>query len=580
MIVLILFSFLAGIVTILSPCILPILPVVLTSTIGGQDIGKARPLGVVFGFIASFTFFTLFLSIIVNASGIPADTLRLFSVVVIGLFGVSYLIPTFQRVLERSFSFLAKFAPQNAQRQGFFGGVLIGLSIGLLWTPCVGPILASVISLAITGQVTLDAFLLTFAYATGTAIPLFIILLGGQTVLKKVPWLLANTAKIQKIFGLIMILTAVAIFFNLDRKFQSYILATFPQYGVGLTQLEDNGTVREELQKLNKQDTSVNQPLTTNENLNTELQPKGTKAPEIRAGGEWLNTKPLSLAQLQGKVVLIDFWTYTCINCQRTLPYLTRWYADYKDKGLVIIGVHSPEFAFEKEKANVEKALKDFGISYPVVQDNDFTTWKAYSNQYWPAKYLIDKDGFIRYYHFGEGEYDTTERAIQTLLKEAGNKDITTLINNPESGNYGRTPETYLGSSRMERMYASPVVLSGTETDYKEDEKVPDNGFALNGKWLVTQESASPRKGASLVFNFEAKEVYLVMKPKKKNIPAKVKVFVDDKQQFYGVDNKAGVVTVDTDKMYKLIMLEAPQRHLLKLEFEDDNAQLFAFTFG
>lgn len=247
MILLIAFAFLAGIVTVLSPCILPILPIILTSSIGGVNSGKSRPIGVITGFIFSFTFFTLFLSTIVRLSGIPAETLRFVSVIVIAGFGVSFLIPKFQVLIERIFSQLARFMPNSQGKTGFGGGLLIGFFIGLLWTPCVGPILASVISLAITGTVTFDTFLITLAYSLGTAIPMFLIMLGGQNALRRIPWLLSNLGYIQKVFGVIMILTAIGIFFSIDRRFQTFVLNTFPQYGTNLTKLEDNELIRNQL---------------------------------------------------------------------------------------------------------------------------------------------------------------------------------------------------------------------------------------------------------------------------------------------------------------------------------------------
>lgn len=248
MIILITFAFIAGIVTILSPCILPILPIILSSTV--DDSGKKRPLGVVVGFVLSFTFFTLFLSSIVRVTGIPAESLRYVSIIILILFGLSLLIPQLQFFIEQQFTKLARFAPNRQKHHGFIGGVIIGLSLGLLWTPCVGPILASVISLALTGTVTTEALFITLAYSLGTAIPMFIIMLTGSTALKKVPWLLRNTSKIQKAFGVLMIVTAIGIFFNVDRQFQNYILNTFPQYGTGLTTIEDNEKVKEELDNI------------------------------------------------------------------------------------------------------------------------------------------------------------------------------------------------------------------------------------------------------------------------------------------------------------------------------------------
>jgi cytochrome c biogenesis protein CcdA/thiol-disulfide isomerase/thioredoxin len=574
MILLIAFAFLAGIVTILSPCILPILPIILSSTIGGQNVGRARPVGVVIGFILSFTFFTLFLSTIVKISGISADFLRVLSVVVIAGFGISLLLPQFQVLVERLFSRFASIIPQTTPKPGLSGGLVVGLSLGLLWTPCVGPILASVISLALTGTVTLDAFLITLAYASGTALPMFLILLGGQNALKRVPWLLANSGKIQKVFGVIMIATALGILTNVDRAFQTWVLQTFPQYGTGLTKLEDNNFIRQQLQRLGNEDTSQNQ----GKPMYEVNQTQGPLAPELKPGGVWFNSNPLTLKELRGKVVLIDFWTYSCINCQRTLPYLTSWWEKYHDKGLVIIGVHSPEFEFEKEEKNVKKAIEDFQIKYPVMQDNDFATWRAYDNLYWPAKYFIDKNGVIRHTHFGEGEYDESEKIIQDLLKETGAKNVTDEINNPTYTIASGTPETYLGYARLKNFASPEPIQFDTFANYSKPADLLDNDVAYEGKWLISDEYANPQKGSKLHLNFAAKEVFLVMRPTGQ--PAKMKVLVDGKPQYFGEDNKNGVVTITSDSLYKLIKLETPGRHILQIEFEDNNAQLYAFTFG
>lgn len=575
MILLITFAFLAGIITVLSPCILPILPIILTSSIGGVNTGKSRPMGVVVGFILSFTFFTLFLSTIVRLSGISAETLRFVSVIVIAGFGFSLLIPQFQMLVERLFSKFAGFMPNSQNRTGFGGGLLIGFSVGLLWTPCVGPILASVISLAITGTVTFDAFLITLAYSLGTAIPMFLIMLGGQNALHRVPWLLSNLGHIQKLFGILMILTAIGISFNVDRKFQTFVLNAFPQYGTGLTKLEDNELIRNQLDKKSGSEIRKND---IGKPMFDLTQPKGVKAPEIIPGGTWFNSEPLTLEQLKGKVVIIDFWTYSCINCQRTLPYLRSWNEKYKDKGLVIIGVHAPEFEFEKSERNVMQAIKDFYLTYPIVQDNDFATWRAYRNRYWPAKYFIDKEGYVRYSHFGEGAYDESEKVIQELLKEAGASDVSSEINNPTYQVQAKTPELYLGYGRIKYLASPEAIKKDGLAKYTSPSILESGEFAYIGNWNVMEEYANPQKGASLTLNFEAKEVYLVMRTK--GTPAKVKVYVDDKLQYFGMDNQDGIVTVDKDTLYKLINLPSPGKHNLRLEFDDSNAELFAFTFG
>ncbi len=580
MILLLGFAFLAGIVTILSPCILPILPIILTSTIGGgQKTDKSRPVGVIIGFILSFTFFTLFLSTIVQVSGISADFLRILSIVIIAGFGASLLIPKFQLLIERLFSKLASFMPQGQNRTGLHGGLLIGLSLGLLWTPCVGPILASVISLAITGTVTFGTFLITLAYSLGTAIPMFLIMLGGQNALRKAPWLLANTEKIQKAFGVLMNITAIGIFFNIDRRFQTYVLSTFPQYGAGLTKFEENETIKNQLQNINKKpvdQTKIGKPTS---DMTLQI---GPAAPEIIPGGVWFNLpadrQAPTLKKLRGKVVLIDFWTYSCINCQRTLPYIKQWYKKYKDKGLVIIGVHSPEFEFEKNEKNVAQAIKDFGLTYPIVQDNNFATWRAYNNQYWPAKYFIDKNGYIRHSHFGEGDYNESEKVIQELLKETGAKNIPSDINNPTYQIQSGTPETYLGYGRIQNFSSPQTIKQDALATYTSPSNLETNQFAYEGTWNVSEEYANPQKGAKLFFNFDAKEVFLVMRTKK--TPSTIKVYLDNKMQNLGVDATNGIVTVNADRLYKLINLPTPGRHILKLEFEDNNTEVFAFTFG
>ncbi len=576
MILLLGFAFIAGVVTILSPCILPVLPIILSGTIGGD---KRKPLGIVTGFILSFTFFTLFLSAIVNATGISADALRAFSIVVILLFGVSLLVPQVQLFIEQLFSKLANSTPQqNQQTNSFWSGVVVGLSLGLLWTPCVGPILASVISLALTGSVTTTAFFITLAYSLGTAIPMLAITYGGRELLQKVPWLLKNTGSIQKAFGVLMIITAIGISLNADRKFQTFILERFPRYGTGLIAFEDNAVVKDQLNRLQRPSNSEDM----NGKPSFEMTEDYGMAPEIQSEGQWFNSDPLTMKQLRqdGKVVLIDFWTYTCINCIRTLPYLRSWHEKYADKGLVIIGVHAPEFEFEKDPENVAKALADFTLQYPVVQDNDFRTWRAYNNRYWPAKYLVDKNGRIRFFHFGEGEYDETEKKIQELLKESG-AEVSNKVDNPDYEVYSRTPELYLGYLRMEHLSSPEPVKRDSEAVYTDPVNIPQNTFSYSGTWNISKEKSMPSQNATLILQFESKEVFLVMNPKAQE-PARMRIYLDGVvvTEGAGEDVTDGIVTIDTDRLYKLINLPKAGQHQLKLEFLDNKAELFAFTFG
>lgn len=566
MLILIAFAFLAGIVTILSPCILPILPVVLSGTVAQ---GKRKPFGIVLGFIASFTFFTLVTSYLVKALGINADFLRFLSIIVIAFLGSTLIIPQLQDVSEKVFSKLSALAPRSTA-DGFLGGILIGLSIGLVWTPCVGPILAAVIALSVTTSVSYGVVLITLAYAIGTAIPMIAIIYAGKSLFTKIPFLFKNLRYIQQVFGILMILTAIGLATNTDRKFQEFVLEKLPQWGTGLTKIEDNKLVQNELQKLRS-----NERTNYLDNLQT--------APELIAGGEWFNTDPLTMQNLRGKVVLVDFWTYTCINCIRTLPYIRSWHEKYADKGLVIIGVHTPEFEFEKNANNVKKAITDFKLKYPVMQDNNFATWQAYNNHYWPAKYLIDINGKIRYTHFGEGEYDQTEQKIQELLKERDTNIQLDEVANPDYDIKTRTPETYLGYSRLEALETNEKILPDQLVTYTPRYKnTQKNTFDYQGGVLITPEFANPQKGTIMRFNYESKDVFLVMRPKDKE--GRIKITIDNQpisKELAGEDiDQNGEVTINEDRLYKLIQGEKLENHILSIEFLDSNTEVFAFTFG
>lgn len=579
MILLIAFAFIAGFVTILSPCILPLLPIILSGSVTG---GKKKPLGIVTGFVLSFTFFTLFLASLVQITGISASALRSLSIIIIFVFGLSLVIPKIQVLIEQLFTRFASLGPKANTNTGFFGGIVIGITLGLVWTPCVGPILASVISLAITGSISATAFLITFSYSLGTAIPMLAITYGGQQLLRRVPWLLSNTGRIQRGFGVIMMLTALAIFLNLDRKFQTFILDTFPQYGTGLTSFEENETVSKQLQDLRQQDVNdsdMGKPSFQMLDSATNTYPQ---APELIPGGEWFNSDPLTIESLRGKVVLVDFWTYSCINCIRTLPYLRSWHDKYADQGLVIIGVHAPEFEFEKSASNLAQAIQDFELEYPIVQDNNFETWRAYQNHFWPAKYLIDKDGRIRYTHFGEGDYDETERMIQDLLGETGTDLTGITIDNPNYTVESRTPELYLGYDRIEALASPESIAKDQPKTYSAPANLSNNQFAYQGTWTIGEQFAAPQADSTLTINFEAKEVFLVIRPKQPGTTVTFSILLDGKppQEQSGADVEDGQVTVTSDRLYKLIDLFGPGRHTLELNFDGDNIELFAFTFG
>lgn len=571
MLILIAFAFIAGIVTILSPCILPILPIVLSGSVSG---GKKKPLGIILGFIISFTFFTLFLTTLVKLTGIPSETLRYIAAVVLLIFGITLLVPSFQTLSERLFQKLSFLTPKAAPNTGFFGGFVIGLSIGLIWTPCVGPILASVIALAATSTVTTTTFLITLFYSLGSAIPMFFIMIGGRNLLNKVPLLTKNGGFIQKAFGIIMIILSIVIFLNYDRQFEAFI-ATTP-YGADLTKLEQNDVVTNELNKLHD---NSNQPSLTNDLLNAN-----TLAPDFVGIDKWLNTdKPIHISDLKGKVVLVDFWTYSCINCIRTLPHVTNWYDKYHNEGFTVIGVHTPEFDFEKNTQNVKNAIKQYNIHYPVAQDNEYKTWNNYNNEYWPAEYLIDANGNIKRVEFGEGEYDKMEEAIQLLLKQNGKKITSGLSNlKDQTPTTSISPESYLGQNRM--LYEVPdgkTALGNQNFDLQSD--IPLNHFSFGGEWNIESEFAVSGKNAQLSYHFLAGKVFLVANPGE-NQTGLVKVLLDGKpisKDLSGNDVINGILKIDSDRLYDLINLNGKtEEHILTLEFETQGTKAFTFTFG
>ncbi len=566
MLILLGFAFLAGIVTILSPCILPLLPIILSGTVGE---GNKKPFGIIVGFILSFTIFTVFSFSLFKLFGISQDVLRIVAVVILILFGLALVIPQILAKFESIFSKVAEAGQLKKQRSGFTGGLLVGLSLGLVWTPCVGPILASVIALAATSSANLQVVLIAFSYSLGTALPMLAITYGGRALLNKTPWLLRNTGKIQRAFGVLMILTAIGIATGVDRDFQNFLIKKFPSYGSGLTQIEDNEKVQMALKSLDTEG---------GEGAHVEGNPAPN--PNFEGATKWLNSEPLTLEQLKGKVVLVKFWTYTCINCIRTFPYIKDWHEKYADDGLVIIAVHTPEFEFEKDEANVRAAMAEHGIDYTVVQDNDYKIWRSYKNRFWPAEYFIDKQGNIRRTHFGEGKYEESEAFIQKLLMEDGQmvKEELGLSSDQEAEQKSlvavgakKTPEIYLGYGRGKNFAQNSDLVEDKLMNYSFVGNLADDLFAVTGKANFGEELVNFAKGAKLQLNFGAKNVYMVAKSKPGTV-AKANVKLGGK--------KIAELKLEANKLYDLYKGEEFTRGVLELEFLDDNAEVFTFTFG
>ncbi len=578
MALLIIFALVAGAGTALSPCVLPVLPAVLSAGVTG---GRRRPLGVVTGLVASFTFATVALVYVIDALGLPDDFLRWAAIVTLGVFGVVLLVP---RLADRVEAFVSRLVPGPARTggEGFGSGFVLGLSLGLVYAPCAGPILAGVITVSASQDFTAGKLAVALSYAIGSGFVLYALMLGGRRLADRWrPW----RGQVQAAMGVLLIATAVAMSADLDIRFQTAIADGLPSFLVNPTEaIEESGAVADDLAEV-RGGHGADEGGVEEAAAGVEL-PRLGASPDFVATQEWFNTpggSPLSISELtaDGGVVLIDFWTYTCINCIRTLPYLKAWDEEYRSDGLTIVGVHTPEFAFEKDAGNVADAIADNEIRYPVVQDNEFGTWTAFGNQYWPAKYLIGSDGQVRFVHFGEGAYEETEQAIRSLLAEAGDGELGAEARaqgeriDPGLG----TPETYLGFERAQGWVVPP--RPGT-SDYASvpAEDLDPNEFAYSGRWRVDSESGTAVEDAAINLSFQARRVFLVLGSE--DGPANVAVELDGEpiaDGSAGEDVSGGVVRVSGQRLYRLVDLAEAGRHSLTLGF-DPGVSGYAFTFG
>ncbi len=577
MVLLAVFAFIAGAGTALSPCVLPILPAVLSAGVTG---GRKRPLGVVIGLAATFTFAIVGLVYVIDALGLPDDLVRTIAIVVLLVFGITLIVPP---IADRIEAWISRIVPatQNRRGDGFGTGLLVGASLGIVYAPCAGPILAGVVTASAAQDFTAGKLVVALAYAAGSALVIYALILGGRKLADR---LKPVQARIQVALGVVMVAVAVAMLADLDLRFQRSIAENLPAFLRNpAAPLEESVVVSERLDEISA---SPHGGATEGGGAEAEQGielPVLGPAPEIVPGGEWFNSEPFTFAdqRAEGRVTLIDFWTYTCINCIRTLPYLRAWHEEYADEGLTILGVHTPEFAFERDAGNVEGAISDYDISYPVVQDNDYGTWDAFGNQYWPAKYLIDADGYVRYAHFGEGEYEATELAIRSLLAEAGNTELGPQAQaSAESADPGtRTPETYFGSLRAAGFVNGPIVPGVKDFGDPDPDDLGLNQFAYSGTWEITGEHATAVDGAAISLNFQARRVFCVMGAKGSR---DVTVLLDGEpipDELAGEDVRAGAATVSDQRLYRLVELPDAGQHTLTLEFAP-GVSGYAFTFG
>jgi thiol-disulfide isomerase/thioredoxin len=432
--------------------------------------------------------------------------------------------------------------------------VVFGASLGLLYVPCAGPILAAVLTVQASQALSAQRLVTGLAYAVGTAAGVLLLALAGRRLLGR---LRANAGRFQMAMGVVMVAFAVLTLTGADDRFRTEIANALPSWLV---------TPTESLEKSEAATKAIGR-----EPRKAGLQDAGP-APEITGTQRWFNSKPLTLRELRGRVVLVDFWTYTCINCIRTQPHLKAWDSRYRKDGLTIIGVHSPEFPFEKDAGNVERAVRQAGLEYPIAQDNDMTVWNAFQNQYWPAEYLIDARGHLRYASFGEGEYDQTESAIQDLLREAGHpakpaQRAKVRAQTPSEGM--STPETYLGAARAEGFVQDPIRPGVRAFALPRRGALAQDAFALGGTWRVGYDQATAGPGARVAVRFGARRVYLVLGSPGR--PRRVQV------RLYGA--KPRTIVVDKQRLYTLVDLPDVQSRYLELRLEP-GVKAYAFTFG
>jgi cytochrome c biogenesis protein CcdA/thiol-disulfide isomerase/thioredoxin len=577
---LVLLAFLGGAMTIISPCILPVLPFVFArsnQSFTRSTLPLLAGMAVTFAVIATLASVGGAWAVRINTYG------RVLALVLLAAFGAALLSKRFADWIARPFVALGNRLMQSAgtdEQGNALQSAVLGVATGLLWAPCAGPILGLILTGAALNGANTQTTLLLFAYALGAVTSLALATLAGNRVFNAMKRSFGAGDWIRRGLGVLVLIAVVAIGLGWDT-------------GV-LTRLSAGSTNSLEQKLID----AVRPASARAENAMAGKKPANGlpvegELPSLEGAVSWLNSPALTPASLRGKVVLIDFWTYSCINCLRTLPYLKTWHERYKDHGLVIIGVHSPEFAFEKDADNVRRAIQQFGITYPVALDNDYAIWQAFNNQYWPAHYFVDAEGRIRGHHFGEGNYEESEQLIRTLLADAGQKDLPAMAGEMASAgvqvasdeNSVGSPETYVGYARAEN-FASPGAFShDAPKAYSAPDSLRLNQWALDGRWTVGDEMATlgTAKGR-IVFRFHARDLHLVLGPGASGKPVRFRVTIDGKEpvQGHGTDIDAqGTGVVREQRLYQLIRQSGDIKdRTFSIEFEDAGVQAFAFTFG
>lgn len=578
-------AYLGGLLTIASPCILPVLPFVFARS---DQPFRRTGLPLLLGMALTFTLFAT-LAAVGGGWVVAANQYgRIAALVLMAVFGITLLFP---QMAERLMHPLVSAGNTLSERiaagrsSGPGSSMLLGAATGLLWAPCAGPILGLVLTGAALQGANVGSTLLLLAYAAGAITSLALALLIGGKVFSAMKRSLGIGEWIRRGLGAAMLLGVAAISLGLDTG----ILARLSTVSTG-------GIEQALVQKLTPSKDNINVTPSPYLAASTtkEVPPliDGGPMPSLDGAVQWLNSPPLTAESLRGKVVLVDFWTYSCINCLRTLPYVKAWAEKYRDQGLMVIGVHAPEFAFERDISNVTKEAKKLGVTYPIAIDNNFTLWRAFNNNYWPAHYFIDANGHIRYTHFGEGQYAESERVIQELLRQAGSHGISSGIaqvngqgvEQQASGQDDISPETYLGYQRAEN-FASGEIQQDQSSAYQPPAALPLNTWGLEGNWNIGGEHITLAGNTGrIVYQFHARDLHLVLGPSANGRPVHFTVSLDGQKPgiLHGSDvSSDGRGTVTDQRLYQLIRQSSVTgEHTFSIEFDNPGVTAYAFTFG
>jgi len=570
---LLILAYLGGVLTILSPCILPVLPFVFARAdrpFARNGLPMLLGMALTFALVATLAAVGGGWAVRANQYG------RIVALVVLALLGLTLLSTRLAEWMTRPFVALGNRLSQRSDAEGsVWSAAGLGIATGLLWAPCAGPILGLLLTGAALNGASVQTTLLLLTYAAGAATSLALALLIGGQVFALMKRSLGAGEWVRRALGVLVLAGVAAIALGLDTGLLTRVA------------LANTGGLEQKL-------LDAARPAPASEPVHQAGAPLPVEGelPSLAGATGWLNSAPLTPQALRGKVVLVDFWTYSCINCLRSLPYVRGWYDKYKDHGLVVIGVHAPEFAFEKEPANVTRAVKELGVDYPVALDNDYAIWQGFDNQYWPAHYFIDAKGHIRAHHFGEGDYAGSEDTIRQLLTEAGYRDLPGGHVQPGargaqaagSGDPMRSPETYVGYARAAH-FAGGQIAHDDAWDYRAPAPLLPGQWSLGGRWTAHAENAQlERANGRIVYRFRGRDLHLVLGPGSDGKPVRFRVTLDGKPpgDDHGMDVDAdGYGTVTEQRLYQLVR----QRHgngerLFEITFLDPGVRAYAFTFG